>query len=270
MCKFSVVISIYSGDSAQYLQLSIQSILNQTMVPSEIIIAVDGPIGVELENLLSSLIKKHHKIIVIRNKVNSGLGASRHRAILASSYSIVAVMDADDISVATRFEKQIPLLCDGSYDVVGGWIEEFKFLPGDSVSVRKVPKEHRDIVKFCKRRSPMNHVTIAFQKNFYMQVGGYKSIRYVEDWDLFYRMLTFPSRFYNIAEVMVFVRCGDGMIARRGGLARLIAEVALLNRMYTSKFINLMDYLTGICFRLPMRIMPSSLRGYFYKSFFRS
>lgn len=270
MYKFSVVISVYKNDSAQFFLLAVNSVLNQTVVPTEIVISVDGPIGVELEDTLSLICKQHSEIIVMRHQNNLGLGSSRHRAILATSNSVIAVMDADDISLSTRFQKQIPLLCDGEYDVVGGWIEEFESQPGDSRNIRIVPKEHADIVEFCKRRSPMNHVTVAFQKELYMKIGGYRGIRHVEDWDLFYRMLMLPSSFYNLPEVLVMVRCGEGMMLRRGGIARLNSEIALLFRMHSSKFIGVMDVLIGICCRVPLRVMPSLFRGIIYKFIFRS
>ena len=70
--------------------------LNQSVVPSEIIIVVSGPIGDGLDSKLLQF-EKHSLIRLIRLSFNQGPG-SRHAGIKTAKCDLIAIMDADDIS----------------------------------------------------------------------------------------------------------------------------------------------------------------------------
>ena len=116
----------------------------------------------------------------------------------------------------------------------------------------------------------MNHVTIMFRKSAYMAVGGYKAIRYVEDYDLFYRMMISGARFENVPENLVYVRCGKEVLGRRVGLSYFRSELLLFNIMRRDKFINNTQWMLNVCIRVFARTMPRFLLGYVYKIFLRS
>ena len=197
MDAFSVVMSVYYGDSAAFFMQAAQSVLKQTLSPSEFIISVDGPIAESMEAALSE-IETHPIVKVLRLTKNQGPGPARHAAIMMASHDIVAIMDSDDISLPTRFERQIGYLLSKDSDIVGGFIEEFDTVPGDLKKIRIVPLTHKDIIRFGKWRQPMNHVTIVFRRKAYLSVGGYLSPRSVEDYDLIYRLILGGARLANV------------------------------------------------------------------------
>ena len=268
MQGFSVVMSVYSNDDPGFFKQAVESLMAQSYLPKEIIITVDGPVDkrldIEIKKISQSPIVK-----IIRLKTNVGLCLARKRAIELISCKIFAVMDSDDISLPSRFEKQLPLLISGEADVVGGWIEEFDRIPGDLGKVRVVPTEYQDILKFCKWRNPINHVTLMFNKEAYDKVGGYSSIRYNEDWELIVRMLIDGAIIRSIPEVLVNVRAGNSMIARRRLLPQFKREITFLIFMYESGFINIFKLCANIIIRFALRVLPISCTNFVYSYFLR-
>lgn len=264
MMPFSVVMSVYRADKPSHFLDAVDSILNQTAPPAELIIAIDGPIGPDLEATLEK-VRTLPIVQIVRLQTNQGPGASRHAAIMAAQGEIIAVMDADDISLPFRFERQLDLLTVSDVDVVGGFIEEFDETPGDLCRIREVALAHADIMHFGRWRSPMNHVTTMFRRKAYMCVGGYQSLRSAEDYDLYHRMFMAGAKFTNIPEVLVHVRGGASILDRRRGLSYLNQELALITRMRQSGFLTLWQWAANSGLRVVVRFLPSHAIGLIYK-----
>ena len=268
MSKFSVVMSVYISDSPIYFIEAVNSLLNQTKMPDEIIIIADGPIGNELDVALNYF-KDIDLIKLIRLEKNCGLALSRKKAISSTLFDIIAVMDSDDICVPDRFEKQIKLLQDGEAQVVGGWIEEFINEPRDKGKVRKTPINHKEIFSFGKWRNPINLVTLMFTKEAYNSVDGYSSEKYIEDWDMISRMLVKGIIIETIPEILVHVRAGDPMILRRRNMEAFKEEIKLFIRMHSIGYINLFHLFANILIRVVLRMLPVFAIKFIYNSFLR-
>lgn len=264
----SVVMATYSGDSVEYLLTAGQSIFHQTRTPDELIVVIDGPVGEDHENTLKKLIELGN-LRVVRSERNVGPGGARHQGILAAKYEFIAIMDADDICTPTRFEKQLAVFEKEEIDVVGGWIREFNEYPGDISRVRSLPESHEELRKLAKWRSPMNNVTAMFRKSAYISAGGFLLMRAFEDYDLYARMMINGSCFYNLQEVLVDVRSGGEMFLRRGGLWQIPIESGMLYRMYNMGFLNGGEFLASWAIRTLMRLLPSSIREFVYKTILR-
>ena len=123
--KFSVIISVYLNDDVDYFIESMDSILRQTLTPYEVILSVDGPISSDMERAVSNF-EDNPIVRLLMSDVNIGRGAIKHRAILSTTTELIAIMDADDISVDNRFELQVNTFIDSEIDLVGGYISEFQ------------------------------------------------------------------------------------------------------------------------------------------------
>ena len=111
-------------------------------------------------------------------------------------------MDTDDIAKPDRFEKQLAIFLEHpEIDVVGAWIDEFEGEVSNVLSMRKVPEQHENILRFAKGRCPVNHPVVMFRKSAVLKAGGYKHFPLFEDYYLWVRMLMNGARFYNIQEV---------------------------------------------------------------------
>jgi glycosyltransferase involved in cell wall biosynthesis len=266
--QFTVIMATYAGDNPEQLYEAAASIFEQTCPPEELVLVFDGPVPESHESVyarMSALGTVHP----LRLDCSIGPGGARHHGILAAAHDVVAVMDADDLCLPTRFEKQLAVLEAGEADVVGAWIREFEQTPGDRDVVRKVPERHEDVCSYAKRRSPMNNVTVMFRKQAYLESGGYRQYRVLEDYDLFSRMIMQGARFRNIPEVLVDVRCGQQMFKRRGWVMIQI-ELTVLYQMYRSGFFTVAEFVSNVVVRTTARLMPIWMRRAIYQKMLRS
>ena len=145
---FSVVISVYKNDKAADFDVALRSITTeQTVKPNEVILVVDGPVPGEIDWVIRKYEEMNINLKVIRFAENQGHGNARRAGTASCTNEIVAIMDADDISVNDRFEKQLSVFeKDESIDVVGGNITEFVGDTNNIVGKRIVPTTDKE---FC-------------------------------------------------------------------------------------------------------------------------
>lgn len=268
---FSVSMCVYDGDNAEYFKIAVDSVLHQSVQPDEVVLVVDGPVSSCLESVISEY-EKMPCFKIIRLKENQGHGVARRTSLQNCSYDVVALMDADDICVPTRFEKQLAVLInDPSLSIVGGNISEFVDSEEQIIGFRNVPSEDKDIKKYLKTRCPMNQVTVMFRKKDVNEAGGYLDWYCEEDYYLWIRMCVKNMRFSNIPEVLVSVRVGKEMYRRRGGLRYFKSEMKLQKYMMKNKIIGLPTYVVNVGKRLIVQVLlPNCLRGWVFRKFARS
>lgn len=97
--KFSVLLSVYKNEKPEYLKSAIESIyFAQTLKPSEIILVEDGPLTVELYDVIRELkVKLENTLKIVKLEKNSGLGIALNKGIFECENELVARMDTDDI-----------------------------------------------------------------------------------------------------------------------------------------------------------------------------
>ena len=269
MDKFSVVLSVYRGDELSNLEEAIKSVSFQSLKPSEILIGIDGPIKKEISEYLESL-RQNPLFKIIEFKENRGLSTTRKSLIEQTSQEIIAVMDSDDISRPERFEKQLQILAKNDLDVVGGWIEEFEDNPKDNGAIRKVPDTSVEIIKLSKWRTPINHVTLMFKKEPYLEVGGYaEDMSYSEDWHLLVRMIQNKAKIYNLQEVLVDVRIDQQTFKRRRSKRQIKTDRDLIFWMYQINHIGVIELVFNIIFRTLYAFLPLKIAKKVYKRILR-
>lgn len=268
--KFSVSMCTYGKDNPQWLKTAIESILNQTVKPDEVVLVVDGPVPDELD----CVIKEYEAspiFKVIRLKKNMGHGQARRIGLENCAFELVALMDSDDISVPERFSKQIECFKeDDLLDIVGGNITEFIDSPDNIVGARVVPETDAEIKEYMKKRCPMNQVTVMFKKASVDKVGGYIDWFCEEDYYLWLRMFLGGMKFANVTDNLVNVRVGKEMYGRRGGIKYFKSEARLQKFMLDNKIIGFGTYLMNVLKRLIVQVLlPNKLRGWVFKKFAR-
>jgi len=269
--KFSVLLSVYIKEKPQYLNKAIDSILNQTVKPSEIVIVKDGPLTDELEQMISKFIKNYPDVFeIIDLEVNKGLGKALKIGLNKCKYNLIARMDTDDISKPQRFEKQLSIFKKKpKIDIVGSWVDEFEKDISNVISTRKVPQYNEEIKKFAKTRNPFNHPSVMFKKESVLEARNYKDFYLNEDYYLWLRMLNMDFEGYNIQESLLYFRVNKDTFKRRGGIKYALQDVKLQNKLLEMDFINKFEYLKNILTKPVVRVLPNFLREYIYKSLLR-
>lgn len=200
-------------------------------------------------------------------KVNQGHGNARRISVDNSSNELIALMDADDISLKDRFQKQLKLFIDNhKLDICGGNITEFIEDEANIVARREVKQQDKDIKKDLKKRCPMNQVTVMFKKQAYELAGGYLDWYCEEDYYLWTRMIQKGCSFGNVLDDIVNVRTGLDMSSRRGGWKYYKSEKKFQEYLLKNKLISFPRYLYNIALRFGGEVLlPNSIRNKAFK-----
>ncbi len=271
MAKFSVCMSVYHGDNATFFKQSIDSLLSQTRKPDEIVLVADGPVGDEINRVISDYEGSCDSFNVVRLEKNSGHAIARQTGLDAAQYEYIAIMDSDDIAVPDRFEKQMAYIeAHPDVDALGGQIDEFIGEPSNVVGTRIVPLTDAEIKDYLKSRCPMNLVTVMLKKESVQKAGGYIDWYCEEDYYLWVRMTEQRMTFANLPDNLVNVRVGEEMYQRRGGMRYFKSEAKLQKYMFSHGIISFSKYCYNVAIRFAVQVlMPNSVRGWVFKTFAR-
>lgn len=261
-----VLMPVYYGDDLNNLILAVNSVLNQTLLPNQIVIVVDGPIRTEVINFLNATSEHNNLIEIVKLENNIGLPGALNYGLKFVKSDWVARFDADDLMVPNRLEVQKEFIVKNQVDVIGGQIREFD--ENNNWCERLVPTDIQSIKKLIPWRNPMNHVTVMYKTNLIKQYW-YRNISGYEDYDLWFRLLKNPKvKFVNLKNNLVDVRGGSQMYLRRAGLTYALGELRF--RFVTSRYSeNILKHWVAGILRSLISIFPSKVKALFYKNLLR-
>lgn len=215
MCKVSIIMGVYNmANKKEIMKLAIESIFNQTYNNFEFIICDDGSNDGTYE-ILKSLTEKDNRVILIRNDRNRRLAYSLNRCLKIAKGEYIARMDADDISMPNRLEKQVKFLDDNlEYAMVGC---NLLFINNRGIWGKRILAE-KPTKKSFLFTSPFCHPAMIMRKKVLDKVDNYKVekiTRRLEDYDLFMRMYATGYKGYNIQEFLYQFREDNDAFKRR-------------------------------------------------------
>ena len=263
--------SVYHGDNATFFKQSIDSLLSQTRKPDEIVLVVDGPVGDDINKVISDFEKSCDYFRVIRLEKNSGHAVARQTGVNASKYDYIAIMDSDDIAIPDRFEKQLAYMEDHpECDIVGGQITEFIDSPDNIVGKREVPCDNEAIYQYMRSRCALNQPTVMFKKKSVIDAGNYQDWFWNEDYYMWIRMMERGCVFANLPDVLVNMRSGLDQYGRRGGMKYFKSEEGIQRYMLQHHLISFPRYLYNVTGRFVIQVLlPNWLRGFVFRTLFR-
>lgn len=267
MKSFTVLMPTYDRpDLCAMFDRAIDSCLDNTLVPDEIIVVVDGPVNAEF----GAKIKRYElrsDITVLWLPHNVGLTAALNEGLRLVTTKYVFRADGDDVNRPYRFALQMEMLTSG-LQLVGGAIEE-RDLTGKRLAVRRCPACHDDIVRFGRRRNPFNHMTVAFEYKAVMSVGGYPDVYLLEDWALWTLMLKNGVTSANTEEILVDATADIDMYKRRGGWKMVRSEFTMQKFLIKHADKRLIFAFFDFILKGLVLVAPPSFRGFIYKKYLR-
>ncbi|WP_026572827.1 glycosyltransferase family 2 protein [Bacillus sp. UNC438CL73TsuS30] len=214
MPRISVIMGIYNTNKEPMVKAAVNSILNQTFSNFEFIICDDGSTDGTFE-LIKRITEHDNRVIIIRNALNSGLAKTLNNCLEIAKGEYIARMDADDISLPNRLEKQVEFLDNNAeYDVVGCNIVLFNE-NGDWGYRKTVERPEKTNFLFG---TPFNHPSVVMRRSTLIDLGGYrvdKETLRCEDYDLFMRLYAMGRKGYNIQEKLFKFRENQSAYQRR-------------------------------------------------------
>ncbi len=264
--KYSVLMSLYKKEKPEYLRLAIDSMLNQTVVPDEIVMVEDGPLTPDLYAVLDEYPMLHR----VKNETNLGLGLALNVGLKECRNELVARMDTDDCSKRERCEKQLARFAEKPYlAVVGSHIDEFVGDISNVISQRIVPTTSEEIYNFAKKRSAFNHPAVMYSKTAVLANNGYADLKRNQDVDLFGRMQFEGYKAENIDEALLWFRSSDELAKRRKSWQNTWSYIATIRKFWKMGYSSFSDYaMVGIA-QTGMYLMPVKVQNFVYKKFLR-
>lgn len=269
---FSLLVPVYSGDSAPFLAAALRSSVDEQQTPpDEVVIVQDGPVGA---NLLAVLEEFEDATAVpvarVGLPVNRGLAHALEAGLDACQHDVVARMDADDISVPERFAVQLERMAAG-WELVGTGMLEFSedrdgaYRTGH---LRTPPATPAQIARYARFHDPFNHPTVVYTKDAVSRAGGYQPMGRMEDYWLFARMLHVGVRAANVPLPLVHYRVSSGAYQRRGGRDLLATELRLQRAFRSIGFVSRSQFARNVIVRGGYRLLPEQLRMRLYRGYF--
>lgn len=259
--KFSVLMSVYEKDRPDYFKAAMESIVNQTVKPDEIVLVKDGYVGTELENIINEYQKQLASLLkIISFEENKGLGAALAEGLKNCTFDIVARMDADDISSPNRFEKQLKFLKNNpDIDVVSCFVAAFEETSEKPLFIRRGPLLHEQIEKQFRFRFCMNHPATMFRRGTVLKAGNYPDMARLQDYHLWARMILNGAKMATIGQVLYYHRWAKQLLKRRLGIKRAAQQIKLQKEFLKIGFINRSQFVCNVLIRTTAMLLPQVL-----------
>ena len=265
----TVLMTAYGGTTVDELERSVACITGQTRPPEEFLVVVDGPVPEVLDAALTRAADAHPVLRVERLPHNVGSGLASARGLELATGDFVARHDSDDVSLPHRLEREMDAVERHGLDLVGSAMLEFEGSPDRVIGVRRSPRTHDQIAARMRLNNPINNPTAVFRRQLALDAGGYADLRYMQDYDLFARLLAAGARAENLDEPLVLFNAGDDMIARRGGWRMLPYEWDVQRRLRDTGTIGTVLLLRNMVLRSAFRLLPAALLRRVYPALFR-
>lgn len=263
----SVVLPVYAGVAAQHLAAALDSIAAQTLPAREVLVVEDGPLTAEQHAVLDGFAARQPGVVRVALPVNRGAGVANQAGLEAATGAWVAKADADDVLVPHRFERQVAALRESGADLCGSAMWEFDEDPDRPVRLRVNPLDHDAIARRMRFNNPINHPTVVYRRGLALEVGGYPTMRFMQDYDLFARLLAGGARMTNLEEPLVLFRAGDTMRKRRSARGYLGLELELQRRLRSYGVIGPVTMARNLAVRWTFRLLPQRLIRTTYSRF---
>lgn len=266
--KISVLLSLFAKENPIFFDLSMKSIwIDQIRKPDEIVLVEDGPITLELENIVTKWKEELGNLLkIIKLKDNQGLAIALNEGIKHCSGDYIARMDTDDISLPERFLKQ-ELYLKNNPDVVllGGGMIEFNNEEGE-LSPRIMPSSYEEIKAAMCKTSPFVHPSVFIKKDIFDQGLYYNpKCRRCQDAELWFRIIANKYKVANLPEVIIKFRKDPYLYLKRKKSAAaefkiFIQGIYRIYGLYTWRYVYpVVHYL--------FRLLPPSLSQKIYNKF---
>lgn len=266
MKTVSVISTTYIKEEASNLDECLCSVFSQTALPEKVILVGDGRLSDSLYAVIDKYKDSYGELFIYKEtEENLGNYNASNTALSLCDTDIVAKIDSDDILLESYVEKIKKAFDENDIDICGVFIDEFDSLTKESISVKKTPETHEDILSFAKRRNPFNNPGIAFKRELALKIGAYREMKRCEDYDFVVRMLMGGAKGMNIPEVLVRYRTSKENIVRRKNFDNTKWFIISRWRIYRMGFSSLSDFLVTALAQLVLFVMPVKLTERFYK-----
>lgn len=267
----AVLICVHAGADPSEFDQALASMQAQTYSDLRFYVYCDGPLKPAHEEVLSLRLDtacgRDHIVRGDRPAgLPTGLNVLIERAMADPNITFLARMDADDISLPERIERQVEFLQQNSdVSLVGTWCIEFTE-PSVPLFHKKMPTDEAAVKKFMLYRSPLVHPTVMFRRAVFEEGHRYDvTLTMMQDYELWSRLVIAGHRISNVPEFLLWYRMAEGFFSRRTGSRRAATEVQMrVQYARQAGLLRPLNYLKYVSFFL-VRISPVWLKRLAYR-----
>ena len=269
---YSVLMSVYGGENAEFFAQSLESLYVQTYPADEIVLVCDGELDEALNNVIDAYSTKFGgRLKVHRLESHGGTAKCANTGLALCKNEYIMKMDSDDICLEDRAVKQMTYIAEHpDVSIIGSYIQEFNSDTGEDIATRCPPINNDEIRKFARRRAPFNNQTLVYRKSLALSIGGYsEELERCEDYDFMVRMLMAGAKAANIPEALVRYRVTPGNLNRRRNFRNTKSFIAVRKKIRKMGFSSFADFLIPCAGQIVLFIIPSCITGFLYKKLLR-
>jgi glycosyltransferase involved in cell wall biosynthesis len=202
MTKISIAIPAYNAEAC--LRETLESALAQTYPPHEIIVVDDGS-----KDRTEEVARSFGDRIRYVKQQNQGIAGARNTAIREATGDWIAFLDHDDLFLPNKLEKQVAVI-EANADLVVVY-SAFSYLYTDGTT-RLIPAfPARKLWPALRYRTPVLPSTAIIRRSALEEIGGFKKIYCIDDWNLWFRLVRrySSSAFQEVPESLTLYRWWD-------------------------------------------------------------
>ncbi len=218
----SVIIPIYNGE--KYIEQTIESVLSQTYQTWELVIINDGSSD-NTEKLISKY--TDNRIRYFRNDTNKGISFSLNKGLEESRGEYIARLDADDIALPSRFEKQVGFLTKNKDYVLCGSYFQTMNANGEILKNVRFPDNNRDAQSYLLLHNCFCQSAIMMKSQIAKELKYDLEFKIGEDYDLWHRISKL-GKILNLPLYTTLYRIHDSNITRKSEI--MFANENKINR----------------------------------------
>lgn len=267
MKTLAVIMSIYKNDKLSFVTQALESILKQTYDFFDLFIICDGVVNDDVRLYIDSI--DDNRIHIYKRFINKGLAYSLNELleiILPLNYEYIARMDADDISMPNRFERQLAYFdAHPELECLGTWAIEITS-NGDEYFRKQMPETNEACLELFRKRDPMIHPTVMFRKSFFEKAGVYALDTFFgEDTMMWAQGFAAGCKMGNIPEYLFKFRLDDNFFERRRGWKYAKGIWTLRHRVNKMLGFGIVEDCWALAYAVA-KMMPKSILNIIYKT----
>lgn len=265
----AVLMAVHAGANPDHFAEAVASIRAQTAANVRLYLWCDGPLPAAHEAVIDATCVPVD--VVLRSPRPVGLPAGLNRLIDAAladpCIGFLARMDADDISLPARLERQLAFLHrHADVSIVGTWVVEFT-LPDVPLFHKRLPTSPEEARRFMVYRSPLAHPTVIFRRAVFEAGHRYDhALLQAQDYELWSRLLLAGFEISNVPEYLLWYRMAGDFYGRRTGWSRAVTELKERLRYARASGLLRPRHVLGLASLFLIRIAPVGIKRLAYRA----
>ena len=212
--NLTILICVHSTNTTldSYLKEAIESLCNQTYKKFKVIVVLDACWNKTKPIVEESL--KYFNNIILEKETKTGLANAKNYGLSKVDTEFVGFLDADDLYVANKIEKQLTFLIDNDVDFLGthshNIINREKTLYPSCLD-NNTYNTHYDIVNTLPHKNILTHGSMFVKMSALKKLNFYNNVKGAEDWDLWKRAANMGYKFYQLPERLYIYSIGTSV-----------------------------------------------------------